>query len=140
VTSSSRTRHRSEEWEQNPPVRGQEILQVREEGRLQEAGRQLQEACDSLLQECNQESPRSVRTQLHIAVGDKRPFNVRKVQSVQLDQLKTTPDSPTVTSKKGSDTPPIVMPSPKKGSNNTYSEYFDNLLSLIDKAAKDLSL
>lgn len=32
--------------------------QVREEGRLQEAGRQLQEACDSLLQECNQESPR----------------------------------------------------------------------------------
>lgn len=113
---------------------------MREEGRLQEAGRQLQEACDSLLQECNQESPRSVRTQLHIAVGDKRPFNVRKVQSVQLDQLKTTPDSPTVTSKKGSDTPPIVMPSPKKGSNNTYSEYFDNLLSLIDKAAKDLSL
>jgi len=136
---TSRSRHRSEEWEQNPPVRGQEILQVREEARLQEAGRQLQEACDSLLQECNQESPRSVRTQLHIAVADKRPFNVRKVQSVQLDQLKTI-DSPTGTSKKGSDTPPIVMPSPKKGSNNTYSEYFDNLLSLIDKASKDLSL
>merc|ERR1719186_1865666 len=57
--SFSRSRHRSEEWEQNPPVRGQEILQVREEARLQEAGRQLQEACDSLLQECNQESPRS---------------------------------------------------------------------------------
>lgn len=36
--------------------------------------------------------------------------------------------------------PPIRMPSPKRGSNNTYSEYFDNLLSLIDKAAKDLSL
>ena len=128
--------------------------QVREEARLQEAGRQLQEACDSLLQECNQESPRqsfkecnfnssdccrSVRTQLHIAVADKRPFNVRKVQSVQLEQLKTI-DPPIVTSKKGSDTPPIVMPSPKKGSNNTYSEYFDNLLSLIDKASKDLSL
>ena len=80
-----------------------------------------------------------MRTQLHIAVADKRPFNVRKVQSVQLEQLKTI-DSPTVTSKKGSDTPPIVMPSPKKGSNNTYSEYFDNLLSLIDKASKDLSL
>merc|ERR1719273_771043 len=120
--TSSRSRHRSEEWEQNPPVRGQEILQVREEARLQEAGRQLQQACDSLLQECNQESPRSVRTQLHIAVGDKRPFNVRKVQSVRLDQINTTPDSPTATSKKGSDTPPIVMPSPKKGSNNTYSE------------------
>ena len=82
---------------------------------------------------------RSVRTQLHIAVADKRPFNVRKVQRVQLEQLKTI-DSPIVTSKKGSDTPPIVMPSPKKGSNNTYSEYFDNLLSLIDKASKDLSL
>ena len=26
--TSSRSRHRSEEWEQNPPVRGQEILQV----------------------------------------------------------------------------------------------------------------
>ena len=26
---------------------------------MQEAGRQLQEACDSLLQECNHESPRS---------------------------------------------------------------------------------
>jgi len=137
--TSSRSRHRSEEWEQNPPVRGQEILQVREEVRLQEAGRQLQEACNSLLQECNQESPRSVRTQLHIAVADKRPFNVKKVQSIQLDQLNSL-DSPIVTSKKGTDTPPIVMPSPKKGSNNTYSEYFDNLLSLIDKAAKDLSL
>merc|ERR1719500_1466620 len=137
--TSSRSRHRSEEWEQNPPVRGQEILQVREEVRLQEAGRQLQEACNSLLQECNQESPRAVRTQLHIAVADKRPFNVKKVQSIQLDQLNSL-DSPIVTSKKGTDTPPIVMPSPKKGSNNTYSEYFDNLLSLIDKAAKDLSL
>ena len=70
-----------------------------------------------------------MRTQLHIAVADKRPFNVKKVQNVQLDQLKTLDESP-----------PIVMPSPKKGSNNTYSEYFDNLLSLIDKAAKDLSL
>ena len=84
----------------------------------------------------DKDSSRSVRTQLHISVGDKRPFNVRKVESVQLDQFKITPDSP----KKGTDTPPIVMPSPKKGSNNTYSEYFDNLLSLIDKAAKDLSL
>merc|ERR1712032_1446624 len=83
--TSSRSRHRSEEWEQNPPVRGQEILQVREEVRLQE---------------CNQESPRSVRTQLHIAVADKRPFNVKKVQSVQLDQLNSL-DSPIVTSKKG---------------------------------------
>ena len=46
-----------------------------------------------------------------------------QVRSVQLDPLE-----------------PILMPSPKKGSNNTYSEYFDNLLSLIDKAAKDLSL
>ena len=80
-----------------------------------------------------------MRTQLHIAVADKRPFNVKKVQSIQLDQLNSL-DSPIVTSKKGTDTPPIVMPSPKKGSNNTYSEYFDNLLSLIDKAAKDLSL
>ena len=85
---------------------------------------------------------------LHIAVADKRPFNVKKVQNVHLDQLdhldkldkldqaQTSKSS----SKKGSDTPPIVMPSPKKGSNNTYSEYFDNLLSLIDKASKDLSL
>ena len=91
---------------------------------------------------------RSVRTQLHIAVADKRPFNVKKVQNVHLDQLdklgkldkldqaQTSKSNP----KKGSDTPPIVMPSPKKGSNNTYSEYFDNLLSLIDKASKDLSL
>ena len=54
----------------------------------------------------------------------------------KLDQALTSKSS----SKKGSDTPPIVMPSPKKGSNNTYSEYFDNLLSLIDKASKDLSL
>jgi len=143
-----RSRHWSEEWEQNPPVRGQQILQVREERSLQEAGRQLQEACDSLLQECKQEQQqptRSVRTQLHIAVADKRPFNVKKVQNVHLDQLdkldkldqaQTSKSS----SKKGSDTPPIVMPSPKKGSNNTYSEYFDNLLSLIDKASKDLSL
>ena len=88
---------------------------------------------------------------LHIAVADKRPFNVKKVQNVHLDQLdqldkldnmdrldqaQTSKSSP----KKGSDTPPIVMPSPKKGSNNTYSEYFDNLLSLIDRASKDLSL
>ena len=80
-----------------------------------------------------------MRTQLHIAVADKRPFSVKKVQSVQLDQLNTL-DSSILMSKKGTDTPPIVMPSPKKGSNNTYSEYFDNLLSLIDKAAKDLSL
>ena len=80
-----------------------------------------------------------MRTQLHIAVADKRPFSVKKVQSVQLDQLNTL-DPPILTSKKGTDSPPIVMPSPKKGSNNTYSEYFDNLLSLIDKAAKDLSL
>lgn len=131
--ATPRSRHRTEEWEQKPPVRGQEILQVKEEKRLQEAGRELQEACDSLLQECQrdqrQAAHRSVRTQLHIAVADKRPFNVKKVQNVQLDQLKTTDESP-----------PIVMPSPKKGSNNTYSEYFDNLLSLIDKAAKDLSL
>ena len=91
---------------------------------------------------------RSVRTQLHIAVADKRPFNVKKVQNVHLDQLDKLDkldkldqaQTSKSTFKKGSDTPPIVMPSPKKGSNNTYSEYFDNLLSLIDKASKDLSL
>lgn len=86
-----------------------------------------------------------MRTQLHIAVADKRPFNVKKVQNVQLDQLDKLDkmdqaQTSKSTLKKGSDTPPIVMPSPKKGSNNTYSEYFDNLLSLIDKASKDLSL
>ena len=97
---------------------------------------------------------RSVRTQLHIAVADKRPFNVKKVQNVHLDQLDKLDkldkldrsdkldkaQTSNSTFKKGSDTPPIVIPSPKKGSNNTYSEYFDNLLSLIDKASKDLSL
>ena len=94
---------------------------------------------------------RSVRTQLHIAVADKRPFNVKKVQNAHLDQLDKLDkldkfdkldqaQTSKSTFKKGSDTPPIVMPSPKKGSNNTYSEYFDNLLSLIDKASKDLSL
>ena len=96
-------------------------------------------------------SSRSVRTQLHIAVADKRPFNVKKVQNVHLDQLDKLDkldkfdkldqaQTSKSTFKKSSDTPPIVMPSPKKGSNNTYSEYFDNLLSLIDKASKDLSL
>ena len=45
------------------------------------------ENANAILSFPNNYSSRSVRTQLHIAVADKRPFNVKKVQNVHLDQL-----------------------------------------------------
>ena len=130
-----------------------------------EGASELREACNSLLQRCQQEQgsrgemqagrsrdgpgvepgrevathrgPALQRSSLTLPVRDKRPsaasspgsqtvFSVSKVRGVRLEPMAGEEE--------------LVLPRPRRGSNNTYSEYFDNLLSLIDKAARDLSL
>ena len=54
--------------------------------------------------------------------------------------LEVGATSPTSVSNSTSSRAVLFTESPRKGGQNSYQEYFDNLISLIDEAARELSV
>ena len=82
-------------------------------------------------------------------------FSIEKRKRIELNSLEIKPTnntvmeplvlevgatSPTSVSNSTSSRAVLFTESPRKGGQNSYQEYFDNLISLIDEAARELSV